>query len=1120
MGAVPPQCWKCGGALEPDGQFCPFCGAPKAPSPPVAAPPPSPKIASFVCPACRALLEAGARFCNSCGRVLSPQPAPAPVTSQRPPLPVFLIGGAAAAVVLVVAVVLLLARGGGDQPGPSSVPTSGAVTSIASETGASRSGARKEQTPVSIRGKAPTVSTASLKSGKGVGWIPFQVAPGEVLAEGDVGPAGGRLDVPGHVSIEFPAGSIEAQRKVVVHATKAPVADGCFFFIDVEGRSGPLAKPARVSFDIPDGVDTKGLLALHQVHPTCWISVPGTYDAANRKLTAEFSHFSAGGWFNATNMIRLVGGAAASVGAGVTFIFFTGITGGAPLAVVLAAGFFTGAEAAGPASDAYKKRGLRGHLSVLGFDIHYKPETIAPGPRRIIRVDEKFKITCIAIDGRKDAQGKPLPAEVIAGDLKAPFLHSVEYPEVICDLARQLQAVKHWYRYAGYEMQDRLTVHLRDDLGSTKSAGKEKNAGEWDGRILNLNVGLMANVEGAQGVDLRTTLAHEVWHTVFTHNGFSEGVFGLDDMMATTFESAVWPDSTSFSANYGWGSAAPVLANGLLRTVRGEDFTNPGDRGYALWSFGKFLLHTQGHDVIRSLSGGKMGNAELDALFVNFTRAVLTTDQGLDDPMPLESPTGTVNCPTGWSSRSLDSLMNGVGGVKPIEFGRYEDAPGRRPLSLLLQRFRVPPTPVPSCPVVVRQMRPDPILEIAGLPPHPQRIILTPPARFDELTITRSSQVFAGLLASNMEDFILPLAIIVRTSASAELDSMTPNALYAYRLAPPRAPRLMSDPGSTPNDARSTLSWTEPELGGGLSSADVLAGYRLFGRKEDGRIIAILDLLFETTEMPENIAKHWYKSDLRRGELLRNDTDFLIDDKELADCVEIGMASIDGIARVDGTPAFSPVTWFRRSLPPLNIPLAHQVEAVLGPEAWAGARNRVSVALNGSLQVPQGTINFNRPLREHGSNVLDVYASSGWVFPITVSLSVEPNLGSGKEWTSEVSLGTGKDAKPGQVQITLSSPTCVLVVQNPPGTPESDLGGSISINVPSGDDLSRAKPAGKTPGNQPAWKTDQQYNVRVALTYDYKAKFFRHTKDGPAFVKDETGKVRAYILHLQVDRKP
>lgn len=1065
-------------------------------------------------------MEAGARFCNSCGRVLSPQPAPAPVTSQRPPLPVFLIGGAAAAVVLVVAVVLLLARGGGDQPGPSSAPTSGAVTSIASETGASRSGARKEQTPVSIRGKAPPVSTASLKSGKGVGWIPFQVAPGEVLAEGDVGPAGGRLDVPGHVSIEFPAGSIEAPRKVVVHATKAPVADGCFFFIDVEGRSGPLAKPARVSFDIPDGVDTKGLLALHQVHPTCWISVPGTYDAANRKLTAEFSHFSAGGWFNATNMIRLVGGAAASVGAGVTFIFFTGITGGAPLAVVLAAGFFSGAAAAGPASDAYKKKGLNGRLPALGFDIYYKPETIAPGPRRIIRVDEKFKITCIAIDGRKDAQGQPLPAEVLNGDLKTPFLHSVEHPEALYDLARQLQTVKLWYRYAGYEMQDSLTVLLRDDLGRTKSAGHERNAGEWDGRVLNLNVGLLANEGGARGVNIRTTLAHEVWHAVFTHNGFSEGVFGLDDMMATTFESAVWPDSTSFSANYGWGSAAPVLANGLLRTVRGEDFTNPGERGYALWSFGKFLLHTQGHDVIRSLSGGKMGNAELDALFVNFTRAVLTTDQGLDDPMPLESPNGTVNCPTGWSGRDLDLLMNGVGSVKPAEFGRYEDAPGRRPLSLLLLRFRVPPTPMPACFVVVRQMRPDPFLEIAGLPPHPQLSIKTPPARFDDLTIARSSQVFTGPLASNMEDFILPLAMIVKVSQPQGLDALTPNALYAYRLAPPKAPSLTPDPGSPPNNARSTLSWTAPELGGGLSPADVLAGYRLFGRKEDRKISAILDLLFETSEIPENIAKHWYKSDLKRGVLVRNDTDFLIDDKELAGCVEIGMASIDGIARVDGAPVSSPVTWFRRPLPPLNIPLAHQVEAVFRPVAWAGAQNRVRVALNGSLQVPQGTVNFNRPLREHGSNVLDVYASAGWVSPVTVSLSIDPSLGSGKEWTSEVFLGTGQEAKSGQVQIALSNPTCLLIVQNPPGMPESNLGGSISINVPSGDDLSRAKPSGNTPGNQPAWKVDQQYNVRVALIYDYKAKFYRHTKDGPVFEKDETGKVRAYILHLQVDRKP
>jgi len=516
------------------------------------------------------------------------------------------------------------------------------------------------------------------------------------------------------------------------------------------------------------------------------------------------------------------------------------------------------------------------------------------------------------------------------------------------------------------------------------------------------------------------------------------------------------------------------------------------------------------------LASGQMKTAELEAQFVNFTRAVLTTDHGLDDPMPLERPGGTADCPTGWRDRDLDGMMN-VRGTKPFALGRYEDAPGRRPLSILPLRFRVPPTPSPACPVVARLMRPDPIVEIVTLPPHPQRSFRTPVPTFADLEITRSSQVIAGSLATNTEDFLLPLSLIVK-GGKPEASSLAPNPLFVYRLAPPKRVTFAVGPSRTPAERKYDLAWTPPDLGGGLPPADVLAGYRLMGRRRNKSEVPIADLLFDTSDLPQDIARHWYRSTIKQGVLARHANDFQLKPQEVDEYEAVGLSSIEGIARVDGQPVFSPTVWVRRPILPLTVPLAHQVQAVFTPPAWWGARNRLTVDLKGFLSVPQGTPNFSRAVREHGSNVLDVFASADWSSLVLLSLQVKPELAGGLAWTTDAMIGKGRAAYHGQVRITLSNPNCVLVTHSPQGRPESNLGTAISLTAPSGDELSGVK----SPPNPrvPPARVEQQYNVRVAIIYNYTTRFYKHDKSGPVFMGEEKGKVRAYLLHFQVNRKP
>jgi len=542
-----------------------------------------------LCPACRAPLAPGSHSCTTCGQPLPRQALPKqPATSSGAATLLLIL--AASFMLLLVAVASAgfwwlsrsgatsdlgqVATGGPEEEGPSAPQTP--------RPGQTPGDGR---TPVVIRSKPRPVSTLPAGGVKGAPPESLQPEPGEVLVEGDLDQTGGRLEVPGSVSVEFPAGALERRHKIVVRASKRPVADGGFFFIDIEGHKGSLARPARVSFEIPAGVNGDELRAFHQLDATCWMSVPGHYDAGTRTLTAEFSHFSGASWYNVTNLARLLGAAVGSIGTGVAVVLITGsasITW--PVLLVVGVGGVLGAGAATPAADLYQKWGLTGYLPVIGFNIYWKPSALPSGPSRVIMLDGKGKVTCVYRAGLRDEQGNPLPLEVCYGDSSTPSEYTRIIPEPVYEMAGQLQYAKAWYRHAGYDMQPEITVLLRDDLA--KLATGVMNPGEWDGRVLNLNVGLLTSRTAQNRLELRTTIPHEIWHAVYTHNGYGEHIAGLDDMMATTIESAVWPETRLFSDRYGWPACGEVLVNGLLRPGAKEGFTRTGDRGYALWPFG------------------------------------------------------------------------------------------------------------------------------------------------------------------------------------------------------------------------------------------------------------------------------------------------------------------------------------------------------------------------------------------------------------------------------------------------------------------------------------------------------------------------------------------------------
>ena len=153
------------------------------------------------------------------------------------------------------------------------------------------------------------------------------IQPGEVIASGQVGPAGGIVQAPGKCSVTFPPGALSVEEKIVIRSGQGKDVHGDFYFIERTGGKALLAKPASVTFTVPADVDPRLLVPATELQGKLWSTVTPNYNATARTLTIEQYHFSGSGYFSdvtASDIRKVCGAALGGFVAAGTIVVITG----------------------------------------------------------------------------------------------------------------------------------------------------------------------------------------------------------------------------------------------------------------------------------------------------------------------------------------------------------------------------------------------------------------------------------------------------------------------------------------------------------------------------------------------------------------------------------------------------------------------------------------------------------------------------------------------------------------------------------------------------------------------------------------------------------------------------
>ena len=171
----------------------------------------------------------------------------------------------------------------------------------------------------------------------------------------------------------------------------------------------------------------------------------------------------------------------------------------------------------------------------------------------------------------------------------------------------------------------------------------------------------------------QATVAHELWHAVYQKHEYACVYPWFDECMAVAYESEVFPATTLFWGENPAHEVRVVQGTGMVFTGATGTDAHKTKRGYKLWPWGKYLLHTQGHSVVREMAQNAIDAKQLSQYFINYSRALLSTDQALEDDSAPETVPGTfaITLPpgmtadniakglaptTGWSTLTFDQL--------------------------------------------------------------------------------------------------------------------------------------------------------------------------------------------------------------------------------------------------------------------------------------------------------------------------------------------------------------------------------------------------------------------------------------------------------------------------------
>ncbi len=736
---------------------------------------------------------------------------------------------------------------------------------------------------------------------------------GPVLADRIIGAGGGTVDVPGQVSVQFPAGALVRNERVVIRAVTPSPAGAQFYSIDRDGGHNALAHPSVVRFPMPKGIDGNRVTGLQELSGGFWAQIPGSYDSNSHTLTVGTQHFSNLGWVetagtndNDAPRLRYMDD---------VLELSTQVT---------------------------SLRGRWSRLGLLmprhidldhaiqtsdGFSIYW---TESPDSSDAIHApaDQKLYVECDAdnhpvMKKRKDGRFYGWHSQEANGVDKDPDQEAV--PMGVLVLAAELSQVKKYYKLANYNVPDTMTITVSSDISS--SAGG-KNAGEWDssGRYMVINNEFVSDFRDKDlKVKRQATLAHEYFHALFEASSYSEGPFrGLEDGLTTTMEAEVFPGNEDTYRNYAYDYPA-VFASGL-RVMDGSaaEDKNIQTRGYRLWPWGRYILHTEGHEALRKLASGEIKDrlALAQNLFRGFVDTLMMNGNDLKDSLPQVPPVAVptkdpLSVVTGWSKTDLTTFLPMARGLPAYNTnvffspGRY-DLPGvlrsPRPLAFfeLGVKFEGIPKLSPDeyslsdAPIgIVRRLRPDTTERfILAIPPSAHFNGL---ARSQTTAITRreGGAVIAREWMEQSPGKDLLFAIGVAGMATDEQVGES-NPLLIYYLPRFKGLKLETDA----SNAETFLKWDEL-TNVGLPPSLVFSGYRIFGRDSKGKQEVLTDLIISGS-LTDTAGSHDGKT-IAIGE---NDRSVSLPKAMLEIYDAVGLACVDAAMKdKEGKPIVGEITW-------------------------------------------------------------------------------------------------------------------------------------------------------------------------------------------------------------------
>lgn len=705
-----------------------------------------------------------------------------------------------------------------------------------------------------------TTSVNNAPVSSSIGSTPAAVQPGEIVAQKRIGPAGGSISAPGGgMTVEFPSGALKVEENVALRRTKATSPDAQFVYVDRDGGSTLLERPAKVRFTIPANVPAAEVLATQQLSDEMWMIAPSTYDAKTRTLEMDVLHFSGSGWFNKKNCIRAVGGLATALGTGL--VWYTGAAVGVLVAVpasmtigataiVLGVGA-VGAVISNPIDDYNQRKGLDGILALSSnsgttdFVIRWKSLDYPPDKNILtVALDKQGKLVA-AVPEKCDRN--QFFAAMEKDKRRQPIDSFRTVPRAIFSLARTLIQTRMYYQSNQYDPPGAIEVLVTDSLSKAKS--NEKHLGEWDEKFLRVHANLVKNLvsdegtlDAAKDTELLATLMHEYWHVIYFAKGYGQtSKFSwLNEGMATALESES-EGMASVLKSVSEGSDKVKFVNMHKATYIAAQLelglwaiNDP----YSAWPLGKYFIHKKGGNYVTMVAMGMKGTTDWsgsNGLFADFVRSLLITEYALPD---LDG-----NIPTGWGSIDVSEWASSRLAREDLHLGDN----GKILLppmsySLRIARFSPPAGEAPS-PLIIRRKEPNNTELFIALKPEVGAII---GQRRPQNAVSQGAggvALPASWISQSSKFVTVPVGMANITTGAG---SVSP--LYIYRLQPPK------NLTSAPAGGGVTLRWKLPALGDKLRAADALSGYRVFYQDKNGKTVMLPELLIKPDAETATIA--------------------------------------------------------------------------------------------------------------------------------------------------------------------------------------------------------------------------------------------------------------------------